>query len=49
MWLLSSVLQLEEGAIDLFSKTIKDDRLAIDLNVAQKPKYTSLYIQAWHN
>jgi hypothetical protein len=30
MWVLSSLLQLEEGAIDLFSKTVKDDGLAID-------------------
>jgi hypothetical protein len=49
MWLLSSLLQLEEGAIDLFSKTVKDDGLAFDLDVAQKPRSISLYIQAWHN
>jgi hypothetical protein len=34
MWLMPSLLQLEEGAVDLFSKTIKDDGLAIDLDVA---------------
>jgi hypothetical protein len=44
-----ALLQLEEGAIDLFSKTVKDDGLAIDLDVAQKPMSISLYIQAWHN
>jgi hypothetical protein len=49
MWLLFSLLQLEEGAVDLFSKTVKDDGLAIDLDVAQKPRSISLYIQAWHN
>jgi hypothetical protein len=38
MWLMPSLLQLEEGVVDLFSKTIKDDGLAIDLDV-----------QAWHN
>jgi hypothetical protein len=49
MWLLSSLLKLEEGAVDLFSKTVKDDSLAIDLDVAQKPKSIDLYVQAWHN
>jgi hypothetical protein len=49
MWLLSSLLQLEEGTVDLFSKTVKYDGLAIDLDVAQKPRSISLYIQAWHN
>ena len=49
MWLYSSLLQLEQGAVDLFSKTIKNDGLAIDLDVAQKPRSISLYIQAWHN
>jgi hypothetical protein len=49
MWLLFSLLQLEEGVVDLFSKTSKDDGLAIDLDVAQKPRSISLYIQAWHN
>jgi hypothetical protein len=46
MWLLSSLLQLEEGVVDLFSKTVKDDGLAIDLDVAQKPRSISLYFQA---
>jgi hypothetical protein len=49
MWLFSSLLQLEEVVVDLFSKTVKDDGLAIDLDVAQKPRSISLYIQAWHN
>jgi hypothetical protein len=47
MWLLFYLLQLEEGVVDLFSKTVKDDGLAIDLDVAQKPRFISLYIQAW--
>ena len=34
MWLIFFLLQLKEGAIDLFSKTVKDNGLAIDLNVA---------------
>jgi hypothetical protein len=46
MWLLSSLLQLGEGAVDLFSKTVKDDGLVIDLDVAQKPRSISLFIQA---
>jgi hypothetical protein len=33
----------------MFSKIIKDDGLAIDLDVAQKPRSISLYIHAWHN
>jgi hypothetical protein len=45
MWPFSSLLQLEEGAIDLFLKTVKDDGLAIDLDVAQKPKSISLYFR----
>jgi hypothetical protein len=49
MWLFSSLLQLEEGVVDLFAKTVKDDGLGIDLDVAQKPRSISLYIQAWHN
>jgi hypothetical protein len=49
MWLLSSLLQLEEGVVDLFSKTVKDNGLAINLDVAQKPRSISLYIQVWHN
>jgi hypothetical protein len=49
MWLMSSLLQLEEGIVDLFSKIVKDDGLAIDLDVAQKPRSVDLYVQAWHN
>ena len=45
----SFLLQLEESAVDLFMKTVKDDSLAIDLDVAQKPRSISQYIQAWHN
>ena len=33
----------------MFSKTVKDDGLAIDLDVAQKPRSISQYIQAWHD
>jgi hypothetical protein len=34
MWLISSILQLEEGDANLFLKTVKDNGLAIDLEVA---------------
>ena len=35
--------------MDKFSKSVKDDGLAIDMDVAQKPMSISQYIQAWHN
>ena len=44
-----SYLQLEEGAVDLFTKSVQDDGLAIDMDVARKPRSISQYIQAWHN
>ena len=44
-----SSLQLEEGAVDLFTKSVQDDGLAIDMDVARKPRSISQYIQAWHN
>jgi hypothetical protein len=37
------------AADDLFSKTVKDDGLLIDLDVAQRPRSISQYIQAWHD
>jgi hypothetical protein len=40
---------LEEGAVDLFSKTIKEDGLEIDMEVVDKPKTINKYVQAWHN
>jgi hypothetical protein len=46
---MSSLLQLEEGVVGFFLKNIKDDCLAIDLDVAQKPMSIDLYVQAWHN
>ena len=33
----------------MFSKAVKDNGLAIDLDVAQKPRSISQYIQAWHD
>jgi hypothetical protein len=46
---ISSMLQLEEGTVDLFSKTVKEDGLTIDMEVAEKPRTINVYIQAWHN
>jgi hypothetical protein len=49
MWLMSSILQLEEGSVDLFSKNIKEDNLEINIDVVEKPKTIDVYVQAWHN
>jgi hypothetical protein len=49
MWLISSILQLEESVVDLFSKTVKEDISTIDMEVAEKPKTIDVYVQAWHN
>jgi hypothetical protein len=49
MWLISSMLQLEEGSVDLFSKAVKEDGLAIDMDVDEKPRTINVYVQAWHN
>ena len=40
------MLQLEEGIVDLFSKTIREDGLAIDMDVVEKPRTIDVYIQA---
>jgi hypothetical protein len=49
MWLISSMLQLEEGVVDLFSKTVKEDELTIDMEVAEKPRTIDVYLQSSHN
>jgi hypothetical protein len=49
MWPCSSMLQLEDGAVDLFSKTIKDDGLEIDMQAIEKPRTMDEYVQAWRN
>jgi hypothetical protein len=46
MWHFSPLLQLEEGVVDMFSKSVKEDGLAIDMDVVQKPRSISQYIQA---
>jgi hypothetical protein len=43
------MLQLEQGDVDLFSKTIKDDGLEIDMQVAEKPGTIDEYVQTWRN
>jgi hypothetical protein len=44
MWLISSMLQLEKGAVDLFSKTVEEDGLTIDMEVAEKPRTIDVYV-----
>jgi hypothetical protein len=44
-----SMLQLEESAVDQFSKTVKEDGLTIDMEVAEKPRTIDVYVQAWYN
>jgi hypothetical protein len=44
MWLISSMLQLEEGAVDLFSKIVKEDGLTIDMEVVEKPRTIDVYV-----
>ena len=46
---MSSILQLEEGSLDLFSKSVKKDNLEIDMDVVEKSKTIDVYVQAWHN
>jgi hypothetical protein len=41
--------QLEDGAVDLFSNTVKEDGLLIDMEVPEKPKTLDVYVQGWHN
>jgi hypothetical protein len=41
--------QLEYGAVDLFSNTVKEDGLLIDMEVPVKPRTLDVYIQGWHN
>jgi hypothetical protein len=46
---MSSILRLEEGVVDLFSKSVKEDILDIDMDVVKKPRTIDVYVQAWHN
>jgi hypothetical protein len=52
LWLIfviCSLLQLEEGSVDLFSKTVKDDRIEIDMQANESLKTIDRYVQAWRN
>jgi hypothetical protein len=49
MWLIYLMLQLEEGVVDQFSKTVKEDGLTVDMEVVEKPKTIDVYVQAWYN
>jgi hypothetical protein len=42
-------LQLEDGTIDLFSKTFNEDGLEIGIQGIEKPQIIGEFIQAWHN
>jgi hypothetical protein len=41
--------QLEDGAVDLFSNTVKEDGLLIDMEVPVKPRTLDVYVKGWHN
>jgi hypothetical protein len=49
MILCSLILQLEDGAVDLFLKTIKEDCLEISTKGIQKHRTVDEYVQTWHN
>jgi hypothetical protein len=42
-------LQLEDGAVLLFSKTVDDDGLEITTSGNLKPQTVNEYVQAWRN
>ena len=42
-------MQLEEGSVDLFAQSVKDDMLEVDMDVTEKPKTMDEYVQAWQN
>jgi hypothetical protein len=41
--------QLDDGVVDLFSNTVKEDGLLIDMEVLEKPRTLDVYVQGWHN
>jgi hypothetical protein len=43
------ILQLEDGAVFLFSKTVDDDGLEITTLGNLKPRTVDEYVQAWRN
>ena len=38
------LLQLEDGAVDLFSNTVKEDGLLVDMEAPEKPRALNVYI-----
>jgi hypothetical protein len=49
MILCSLILQLEDGAVVLYLKTIEDDRMENITVGIQKPRTVDEFVQAWHN
>jgi hypothetical protein len=43
------MLQLEDGAVDLFSKKVKDNGLEIDMQAVEMPRTMDEYVQSWRN
>jgi hypothetical protein len=43
------ILQLEEGAVQMFAKTIEEDGLEICTEGMQKHRTLDEYVQAWRN
>jgi hypothetical protein len=35
--------------VDLFSNTVKEDGLLIDMEIVEKPRTIDVYIQGWYN
>ena len=49
MILCSLILQLEDGSVVLYLKTIKEDGLEIITAGIQKSRTVDEFVQAWHN
>ena len=43
------LLQLEDGAMDILTNSIKEDGLVVDMEVPEKPRSLVAYMQVWHN
>ena len=44
-----SILQLEDGVVDLFTNSVKENGLLIDMEVPERPKSLMVYIEGWHH
>ena len=49
IYVVCSILQLEEGVVDLFTKTVKDNRIEIDMQANELLRTIDRYVQAWCN